>query len=104
VDSILKEIRFERKTEKTIPSVKALKAELQEIREKGYALNNEELEAGLFAIAAPLRNHTGVAVAAINISFPLARHSKPEAMKNFCPFVLDACREISSLMGFRGRS
>jgi DNA-binding IclR family transcriptional regulator len=101
LDDILRQTRFEMKTEKTISSIKALKAELQEIRLKGFALNNEELATGLFAIAAPLRNHTGEAVAAMNISFPLIRHSKQEAMKTFLPLVVGACRKISHSLGFR---
>jgi DNA-binding IclR family transcriptional regulator len=103
VEEIVRQIRFERKTEKSIPSIKALKEELKEIRKKGFALNNEELEKGLFAIAAPLRNHAGTAVAAMNISFPLMRHSKEEAMKVFCPLVLEACRKVSFSLGFQER-
>ena len=101
LEKILKQVRFERKTEKTITSIEALKDELGEIRKKGFALNNEELEKGLFAIAAPLRNHTGFAVASMNIAVLLMRHSKQEAMKNFCPLLLDACRKISHSLGFQ---
>ncbi len=103
LEPILKQVRFERKTEKTITSIRALKEELREIHVKGFALNNEELEKGLFAIAAPLRNHTGAAVAAMNISFPLMRHSKEEAMKTFCPLVQEACRRVSLSLGFQGK-
>lgn len=102
LEAILEQLRFEKKTEKTIASIKALKEELRGIRLKGFALNDEELATGLFAIAAPVRDHTGVAVAAINISFPLMRHSKQEAMKIFLPLVLEASRKISSILGFKG--
>lgn len=98
---VLKQIRFERKTEKTLASIKALKEELKKIRAAGFAVNNEELATGLFAIAVPLLNHTGVAVAGLNISFLLARHSQDEAMQNFRPLMLKAGREISAMMGFR---
>jgi IclR family transcriptional regulator, KDG regulon repressor len=104
IAEILNRIRFEPKTGNTIPTKEAFLRELKEIRERGFAVNNEELEIGLFAIAAPLRNHAGEAVAAMNISFPLARHSKQEAMDVFRPMILEACREISSLLGFgKGR-
>ena len=101
VEELLKQIHFERKTEKTIMSVRALKAELKTIRERGFALNDEELEPGLFAISAALRNHTGAAVAAMNMAFPLMRHSKEKAMTSFLPLLLDICGKISSVMGFR---
>lgn len=100
-NSVLKQIRFERKTEKTLASIRALKKEMKEIRAAGFAVNNEELATGLFAIAVPLLNHTGVAVAGLNISFLLARHSQAEAMRNFCPLMLKAGKEISTMMGFR---
>ena len=77
LEDILKQTRFDKKTEKTIVSIKALKAELREIRSRGFALNDEELATGLFAIATPLRNHTGEAVAAMNISL------RPRRVYNF---------------------
>jgi DNA-binding IclR family transcriptional regulator len=100
-NAVLQQIRFERKTEKTLASIRALKKEMKEIRAAGFAVNNEELATGLFAIAVPLLNHTGVAVAGLNISFLLARHSREEAMQNFRPLMLKAGREISAMMGFR---
>jgi len=100
-NAVLQQIRFERKTEKTLASVRALKKEMEEIRAAGFAVNNEELAAGLFAIAVPLLNRAGAAVAGLNISFLLARHSRMEAMKNFRPLMLKAGKEISALMGFR---
>ena len=101
LDDIVNQIRFERRTDRTITSARALKTELRGIREKGFALNDEELEKGLFAISAPLRNYTGMAVAAMNIAFPLMRHSKEKAMKTFLPLLLQACGKISSILGFR---
>jgi IclR family pca regulon transcriptional regulator len=101
LDRILERIVFERKTEMTITSKEDLRRELREVRQRGYALNNEELEKGLFAVAGPIRDRTGEAVAAMNISCPLTRHSKEEVMQIFCPMVVSACKEISSLLGFK---
>jgi IclR family pca regulon transcriptional regulator len=47
LEEALRQIRFDRKTKGTITSIEALKRELEEIRRKGYADNNEELEKGL---------------------------------------------------------
>ncbi len=47
LEPILGQIHFEKKTEQTITSTKAFKQELKEIRQRGFALNNEELEKGL---------------------------------------------------------
>ncbi len=103
VGAILAQVRFDRKTDKTIASIGTLKEELKEIRRKGFALNDEELETGLFAVAGPLRNHSGEAVGAMNVSFPLSRLSKPKALKLFCPLILETCRKISYGLGFQER-
>ena len=97
---VLKQIRFEKKTEKTISSIKDLKEALEKIRAVGFAINDEELVTGLFTIAVPLLNHTGVAVASMNISFLLLRISREEAMQSFCPMLLRAGMEISAMMGY----
>jgi len=102
LNRILEEFQFERKTENTIVSAEALKRELEDVRVHERALNNEELEKGLCAIASPILNYTGEAVAALNVSFPLVRHSMGEAIRDFAPLVKEACREISSHFGFQG--
>ncbi len=42
----------------TITAKKALRAELEKVRDAGFAVDDEELAAGLYAIAAPVRNET----------------------------------------------
>lgn len=62
-------------TKKTICTVEGLEAELEKVRRTGYALDDEEREAGLTCVAAPiLRN--GVAIAAVSISGPTSRMKK----------------------------
>lgn len=55
-------------TPETIFEVGPLHAELDRVREQGYALVDQELEAGLRSIAAPIRGRGGNVVAAINVS------------------------------------
>lgn len=98
---ILEQLNFEKKTSNTIIDKEAFRKELGKVKAQGFALNNEELEVGLFAVAGPLRDHSGRAVAAMNISFPLVRHSKERALNVFCPMILKACQEVSSLLGLR---
>ena len=84
----------------TITSLALLAEELSKIRSAGTAVNNEELEKGLFAIAGPIRDHSGEAVAALNVSFPLVRHRIEDALADFVPTIKKACIEISGLLGF----
>ena len=48
--------------------------ELEKVAKRGWALNDQELEIGLRAVAAPIRDSTGRTVAAINISTPVGPH------------------------------
>jgi DNA-binding IclR family transcriptional regulator len=63
----------EKKTEKTITEFEELQKELIEIREKGFALDNEENELGVRCIAACIKNHNGIPNNAFSISAPVGR-------------------------------
>lgn len=102
LDRIIGAIKFERKTSKTIDSRELLLEELAAIRKAGVAINNEELEKGLFAVAGPIRDHSGEAVAALNISFLLVRHGREKAIGKFIPVVKEACQDISTTLGYNG--
>jgi IclR family pca regulon transcriptional regulator len=76
-----------------------LLAELETVRRRGYATNDEELTAGLRSVAAPVRNGSGRIVAAINISVPSARVSRPELDTHLAPMVQATAARISRAMG-----
>jgi IclR family transcriptional regulator, pca regulon regulatory protein len=59
----------------TITSPGALRQELRNIRSRGWALVDQELEEGLRSLAAPIRDADGAVVAAVNISTHAARRS-----------------------------
>jgi IclR family pca regulon transcriptional regulator len=83
----------------TITTLDALVSELDDVRRQGYAINDEELAAGLRAVAAPVRRHDGEIVAAINVSAPTARASRQEIEHLLAPKVTEAAREISLALG-----
>jgi DNA-binding IclR family transcriptional regulator len=60
-------------TERTVTAAADLACVLSEVRRQGYATAVEELEAGLTAVAAPVRNAEGVVVASISASGPSFR-------------------------------
>ncbi len=84
---------------KTITTLDALMSELDDVRRHGYAINDEELAAGLRAVAAPVRRHDGEIVAAINVSAPTARASRQEIVHLLAPKVTKVAREISLALG-----
>ena len=65
--------KLERLTSKTITSRPRLLIELENVRKKGFAIIIDELEEGLVAVAAPIREDDGRVVGAISISGPSAR-------------------------------
>lgn len=61
---------LEQFTEQTITGVAALRAELAQVRENGSAATVDELEVGLTAVAAPIRDSEGQVVASLSASGP----------------------------------
>jgi IclR family transcriptional regulator, pca regulon regulatory protein len=83
---------FARLTSRTITDAPGLKREFARIREKGYALVDEELELGLRSIAVPLIGNTGVAEVAVNISVAAAQMSALDMREKLLPLLQDAAR------------
>lgn len=84
----------------TISSLARLLDRLAEVREQGYALNDEELAVGHRAVAAPVVDWNGEVIAAINVSVPAARISSDEMRDRVVPLLREAARAIGrSLAG-----
>src|SRR5690606_22082193 len=64
---------FDRFTGRAIGSAAALRDEVAAVREQGYALVDQELEAGLRSIAVPVRGADGEVVAAVNLATHASR-------------------------------
>ena len=60
-------------TKNTLTDRKALEAELEGVRSRGYAAAFEELEEGYAAVAAPFRDGAGNVEGAISIGAPVGR-------------------------------
>lgn len=101
VDEILSRMKFDSKTDRTIISAISLKKKLKEIRNTGFAINDEELEKGLRAVAAPIFNYKGEAFAAINIAWTTTRKPGREFFSEFAPKIVAAAEKISASMGYR---
>lgn len=95
---------LEPRTKNSILEVAALEEELHTIRANGYALNDEELEVGLRAVAAPVKDHTGTVVAAINLTGSIHTISRERLEHDLAPKTCAAGRAISKALGFAGES
>lgn len=91
------------RTPKTNTDPQAFRRVLAQVRERGFALEDGESELGMRSIAAPVRNGSGEAVAAIGVAGPVQRLSD-EALAAFAPKVLEVAETISLRMGYRSRA
>jgi DNA-binding IclR family transcriptional regulator len=86
--------RLPRHTARTITSRAALERELARTRARGYALGIEELEVGLIAVAAPVRNREGQVVATVSVSGPSLRLT-PSTLPRHGAAVMRAAERVS---------
>lgn len=87
-------------TAKTITDPDALKAVLAKVRTEGRAQDDEEIEAGLSCVAAPVRDYSGAIRAAISIAAPTIRIG-PGRIDEFFSAIQEAARLISRNLGYR---
>ncbi len=67
-------------TERTITDPAALAQELQQIRQRGWALNDEELISGVRGVSAPVRDTEGQVVAALAVAVPRDRLTRQQSV------------------------
>jgi len=88
------------RTPQTITEPARLRAALAEIRKRGCAVEDEESEIGMRAIAAPIRDDGGAVIAAVGVAGPAARLSK-RTIAAFVPHVIGTAVAISRRLGYR---
>ena len=88
-------------TDSTIATAADLAAELDRGREAGWASVCEELEVGLNAVAAPVRDSTGRVVAALSVSGPSYR-LEPTRFELVAEMTVAAAAAISRRIGYLG--
>lgn len=86
-------------TPATITDRAALDDQLAQARERGYAVAADELDLGLTAVAAPIRNPHGEIVASVSVSGPTFRMNAAE-LDRVAPMVVAAGRAISVRLGW----
>lgn len=91
--------KLPRYTPRTISNGSALRKELEDIREQGFAVNNGEWRAHVSGLAAPVLDHRGEVIAAIGISGPIER-LKPKVLRNFAPAVMATAARASRALGY----
>jgi IclR family pca regulon transcriptional regulator len=89
-------------TPHTVSSVDALRAVVTGVRAQGWCLLEQELEAGIQCVAAPVHDATGAVVAAVTVSSHTTRVSPEELRERILPALLRAAGDIDEELRLRG--
>ncbi len=101
--AVLKTFNFVSLTHTTITSKDNFLQELDSVRKKGYAVNDEELSVGLRSVAAPILDSQGWSMAAINLAVSTARMDLQQLEAQIAPMVMQTAREVESAMLYLGK-
>jgi DNA-binding IclR family transcriptional regulator len=89
---------LERSTRRSVVDPRVLRSELDHVRRRGYAQTVEELEEGLNAVAAPVRQADGRVIAALSVSGPAFRMRGVD-LPRIGRLTVDAARTVSRRLG-----
>lgn len=90
-------------TPSTVTSLKTLVAQVAKVREQGFSVVVDELELGLTAIAAPLRDIHGDVIASLSLSGPTFRFDA-QKVKRGVDGVVTTAADASGRLGWRPSS
>jgi len=96
LEEYLSRVRLQRLTSRTVSSLASLRAELARVKAQGWAIVNQELEEGLRAVAAPIRDRRDRVIAAVNISTQASRTSLDTMRRELLPPLLATVKRIES--------
>lgn len=88
-------------TEYTITRPAALERELERIRARGYAIDNQEVVIGIWCCAVPILDRDGHAVAAISITGPTPKAAGKDVLA-LRDMLNEPCSAISRRIGYGG--
>ncbi len=92
--------RLEARTSRTLTSRAALEDNLRQVRRRGYAVTDGELEPGLAAVAAPVYRDGAVVVGALSVSAPASRLG-PQRIPAVAAQCVAQARALSEALGHR---
>jgi IclR family pca regulon transcriptional regulator len=99
LDEYLARIKPRAFTPQTITDPAKIREAILMAREASYSIVEEELDAGILAIAVPIRDANDRTVAAIGMTSHVERTTREEMVERFLPPMRDAAREIRAQLG-----
>jgi DNA-binding IclR family transcriptional regulator len=98
--AMLRDRGMKRRTHTTITNPTRYLRELETVRERGYAFDDEENSVGVRCVAAPVFNAAGEIEAALNITGTTQQVNK-ETLPRIIDLVKESARRISTQLGYR---
>jgi IclR family KDG regulon transcriptional repressor len=98
-DLLISSMDFVPFTRNTLLNRERLLAELDQIRLQGFAEDNQEHEDGVRCIAVPIRDHNGMIVAGMSVSWPVFRFVEAEK-ERYVKTITARALSISLLLGY----
>lgn len=99
LDRYFGQVLLRQLTDRTVTNQIELRRILSYVRERGWALVDQEVEVGVRSVAAPICDRSGRTVAAINISSHASRVNLKDMRMQHLPVVIEAARRISESLG-----
>ena len=94
-EKLVEELELEPLTEFSITDRDAFRAEIEQVRNRGYAVMDQENELGMRAVAVPVFNSQGHAFASLATAVPVFRLSVEELVAHV-PLLQEAAAELSA--------
>lgn len=93
--------RIPQHTKNTITNKADFIKKLEEMKQKGYAIDNEEFVEGIKCVAAPIFDHDGKVRFSLSTTGPAFR-MKDDKIKELIVIIKEAANEISRRIGYKG--
>ena len=97
-DRIIAAEGLKRYTNNTITDADRLKAHLREIRKKGYAFSDQEVDRDVRDVSAPILNSRGELIAGLSVAGPVYRINKKQ-ISSCAKLVIQYAQKISNKLG-----
>lgn len=103
LDARLADVELQPLTDKTVTDPRKLRAEIGRVRSQGWAIVDQELEAGLRSVAAPIHDRHDRVVAAVNLSTHAGRTTLDRMRRELVPPLRRTAGAIAADLAATGR-
>lgn len=87
------------RTDRTVTDIERIMDQLVEVRQRGYACIDQEVEMGLRSLAVPLRGARGQVVAALNVGLSASETPMDEIVSRYLPPLQKVQAQLNGIVG-----